>query len=345
MARPAGVVSNRIDRHNIDRDVNARRNNVAAHAGPVASRAGSIAMVAAIVSFSLSTPIVKWSGATGVVLAFWRMWMSVGTWWVVLWFARRRQPRVAGAAPPIDWPDRRTWKLVAPAGLLFGVNISLLFTAVTRTSIAHVEFLSTLTPLLVVPAGAFLFAERPNWSALRYAPVSIVGVAMVLFFGPESGSASVEGDLLVVVVLISWTGYLIFTKRARAAGIDTISFMACMMPLGMITTIPIAIVLAGDEIFSMTARGWFIAAVLAILTGMIAHGCVAFAQQHVPIGTITVMQTAQPALAVLFAFLILDEAVRWLQVVGMVLVIVGITAFSIVSQRRPTGPTTITSPT
>jgi drug/metabolite transporter (DMT)-like permease len=291
-------------------------------------------MLAAIVSFALSTPLVKWSGATGVVLAFWRMWMSVGTWWFVLWL-RRRQQQPTQAPAPITWPDRRTWKLVAPAGLLFGVNISLLFTAVTRTSIAHVEFISTLTPLLVVPAGALLFGEHPNWSALRYAPVSIIGVAIVLFFGSESRSASIDGDLIMLVVLASWTGYLMFTKRARAAGVDTISFMACLMPIGLITTIPIAFLLAGDEIFSMSAQGWMIAALLSILTGMVAHGCIAYAQQHLPIATITVMQTAQPALAVLFAFVILDESVRLAQVIGMVLVMAGITAFTVASQRTP----------
>jgi len=278
-------------------------------------------MAAAIIAFSLSTPIVKWAGVTGVVLAFWRMWMSVATWWIVLVGQRR------------PFPDRRTWKLVAPAGLFFGVNISLLFTAVTKTSIAHVEFIATMTPLLVVPAGAFFFSERPNWSALRFGVISIVGVAMVLFFGPSTGTATLAGDLIMLLVLCSWTGYLLFTKRARAQGVDTVTFMACMMPLGLITTVPMAIVLAGDEILSMTRRGWLVAAVLAILTGMIAHGCIAFAQQHLPIATITVMQTSQPALAVFFAFLILGEEVRGLQVVGMVLVIVGIAAFTLVSQR------------
>ena len=278
-------------------------------------------MAAAIVAFSLSTPIVKWAGITGVVLAFWRMWMSVATWWIVLMGQRRQLP------------DRRTWKLVAPAGLLFGVNISLLFTAVTKTSIAHVEFIATMTPLLVVPAGAVFFDERPNWSALRYGVISIVGVAMVLFFGPATGTATLGGDLIMLLVLCSWTGYLLFTKRARAQGVDTVTFMACMMPLGLITTVPMAIVLAGDEILSMTPRGWIVAAILAILTGMIAHGCIAFAQQHLPIATITVMQTSQPALAVFFAFLILGEEVRGLQVVGMALVIVGIAAFTLVSQR------------
>jgi drug/metabolite transporter (DMT)-like permease len=278
-------------------------------------------MAAAIVAFSLSTPIVKWAGITGVVLAFWRMWMSVGTCWIELVGQRR----------PL--PDRRTWKLVAPAGLFFGMNISLLFTAVTKTSIAHVEFIATMTPLLVVPAGAIFFNERPNWSALRYGVISIVGVAMVLFFAPPTGTATLGGDLIMLLVLCSWTGYLLFTKRARAQGVDTVTFMACMMPLGLITTVPMAIVLAGDEILSMTRRGWLVAAILAILTGMIAHGCIAFAQQHLPIATITVMQTSQPALAVFFAFLILGEEVRGLQVVGMVLVIVGIAAFTLVSQR------------
>lgn len=294
-------------------------------------------MTAAIMAFSLSTPIVKWAGVTGVVLAFWRMWLSVAAWWLVLTVMRLR---VRGTPGGIDWPTRRTWKLVAPAGLCFGINISLLFTAVTRTSIAHAEFIATLTPLAVVPAGALFFGERPNWSALRFGAISLAGVAIVLFFGSASGSASVGGDLIMLVVLCSWTAYLLFTKRARAAGVDTVSFMACMMPTGLITTVPMAFLIAGDGIVTdMTGRGWVVVVALAALTGMVAHGCVAFAQQHLPIATITIMQVAQPALAVLFAFVILGEAVRPLQMVGMALVIVGIALFTRTAQRRPLVPT------
>ncbi len=309
---------------------------------PAGASVGLVAMVAAIVAFSLSTPLVKWAGVTGVVLAFWRMWLSVGTWWLTLAMLRRRARGTVGG---IDWPTRRTWKLVAPAGLLFGMNISLLFTAVTRTSIAHVEFIATLSPLTVVPAGALFFGERPNWSALRFGAISLVGVAIVLFFGPTSGSASVGGDLIMLLVLCSWTGYLIFTKRARAAGVDTVSFMACMMPTGLITAVPMALLIAGDGVVTdMTGRGWIIVVVLALLTGMVAHGCIAFAQQHLPIATITVMQVAQPALAVLFAFVILAEEVRALQVVGMALVIVGIALFTRTAQRHRLTPTSAPKP-
>lgn len=285
-------------------------------------------MVAAIISFSLSTPIVKWAGEPGVVMAFWRMWFALALWWIVMLAMRR------------PMPDARTWRLVAPAGLFFGLNISVLFTAVTRTSIAHAEFIATMTPLLAVPASALLFGERPNLSSLRFGLISLVGVVLVLFFGPAQGSATLGGDLLVVCVLGIWTSYLMFTKRARAAGIDTVTFMACMVPTGLLTTVPVALVLRGDEIFDLALRGWWVALLLAVLTGMVAHGCVAFAQQHLPIQTITVMQVAQPALAVLFAFMILGEEVRWPQVIGMGLVITGITLFTISSQRTTIAPTT-----
>ncbi len=296
---------------------------------------GLIAITAAIVSFALSTPIVKWAGETGVVLAFWRMWLSVGLWWVLVTVLRARRPEVT-------YPTRLDWKLVLPSGLLFGLNISLLFTAVTRTSIAHAEFIGVLTPLLAVPGGAVFFGERPNWGALRFGVISLVGVAMVLFFAPEGGAATVEGDLIMVGVLCVWTSYLLFTKRARAHGVDTMTFMACMMPLGLLTAIPMTLLLAADEIFSMGGRGWLVAGVLAVLTGMVAHGCIAFAQQHLPLATITVMQTSQPALAVLFAFLILGEEVRPPQMVGMALVIIGITLFTLRATRRPSAPVPVT---
>ena len=96
------------------------------------------------------------------------------------------------------------------------------FTAITKTSIVHAEFITALNPLILLPLGALLFGEHPNWRALRWGAVSIVGVALVLFFGPAQGASSIEGDLLVIVVICLWSGYLLSTKRARASGVGTL---------------------------------------------------------------------------------------------------------------------------
>ena len=71
-----------------------------------------------------------------------------------------------------------------------------------------------------------------------------------------------------------------------------------------------------------------------MLTGMIGHGLIVFAQREVDVGTISIIQVAQPAIAVVWGYLLLGEEIRAAQIPGMVLVIVGLVAFTIVSQRR-----------
>jgi drug/metabolite transporter (DMT)-like permease len=286
---------------------------------------GLLAMTVAVVSFSTSSPLIKWSDSTGSVVAFWRMIGAVIGWWTVIAITRVRTGRPA--------PTATTWRLALAPGLAFGANIALFFTAINKTSIAHAEFITALTPLVMLPAGAFFFSERPNWSALRWGLISIVGVTLVLFFGPDQGTSSMSGDLLMIGVILLWTTYLLTSKQARAAGVGTLDFMACMMPIGVLTAGPIAAIIAGADVFGLTAKGWLVVGILTLLTGMLSHGCIVFAQQHIPVATISIMQTAQPALAVFFAFLILGEEVRPPQILGMALVIVGLALFTLASSR------------
>jgi drug/metabolite transporter (DMT)-like permease len=286
---------------------------------------GFAAVALAVLSFSISSAMIKWSASTGSVVAFWRMIGAVGGWWLVVLFNRQRHGR--------PWPSRETWKLVLPPGLFFGANIAIFFTAITRTSIAHAEFITTLTPLVLLPAGAFFFGERPNWGALKFGLISIVGISLVLTFGPEGGEATLGGDLLMVLVIGTWTSYMLTSKRARSRGVDVIDFMACMMPLGLLTAGPIAASIAGDGLFTLSARGWFVVALLTVATGMLAHGCIIFAQRQLPVATISIIQTGQPALAVFWGFIILGESVRAPQIVGMVLVVLGLSLFTRASQK------------
>ena len=156
---------------------------------------------------------------------------------------------------------------------------------------------------------------------------------MVLFLGGSQGGATVGGDLLVVMAVVTWVSYLITSRRARRHGrrrrlhddddADRDDHGA-----------PIALILAGDDLWPLTAKGWIAIGLLAVLTGMLGHGLIAFAQTEVDVGTISIIQVAQPALAIGWSYLLLGEEIRSAQVPGMVLVIVGLVAFTVVSQRR-----------
>jgi drug/metabolite transporter (DMT)-like permease len=307
------------------------------------------AVAGAAVCFSISSTIVKWGQTPGSVVALWRMVGAIVVWWGVIAVQRRRRvielPSGATwwrALPPRStwWralPPRSTWWRVLPSGLLFGTNIAIFFTAVTRTSIAHAEFIGALTPLLLLPAGAVLFGEHPDWQALRWGALTIAGVVLVIVGGTDQGVATLGGDLLVVVAVTTWTAYLLTSKHARQ-GLGVVEFMACVMPIGLLTSGPIALVLAGDEIWPLTMRGWISVVLLVLLTGIAAHGLIVFAQHSVPVASIGVIQAGQPALAVFWAWLILGETVSAVQIPGMVLVVVGLALFTRASGRASPEP-------
>ena len=94
----------------------------------------------------------------------------------------------------------------------------------------------------------------------------------------------------------------------------------------------------------MTAKGWIAACLLGVLTGMIGHGLIAFAQRELPVATIGIIQVAQPAIAVCWSFLILGERIEPLQIPGMVLVIAGLVAFTTIGQRRSAVPPATVGP-
>ena len=128
---------------------------------------------------------------------------------------------------------------VLPAGLFFGLNITLFFTAINHTSIAHAEFITALSPLLLVPARrACSSASSPTAGRCCGAGLTLVGLAIVLFLGGDQGGATVGGDLLVVARRrCTWVGYLLTGRRARAT-VDVVDFMSTMMPIGLLTARP-----------------------------------------------------------------------------------------------------------
>lgn len=278
-----------------------------------------LAVATAVLAFSVTASLVKWSGTPGSVIAFWRMSAAVIAWLVIA--------RVAGQPP--TW---RSLKAAALPGVLFGTNIALFFTAITRTSVAHAEFLGSISPLVLAPLGAVLFGERVVWKAFAWGSIAIVGVSLVIFGGSGAGTATLTGDALALAAMLLWCGYLVASKRVRRT-MGVPQFMASVTPIAAIALAVIVTVRGGAT--DVPARGWVVIAVLLVVTGITAQGLITFAQSHVPVATIAVMQVAQPALAVLWAAILIGESVRPVQVVGMVIVLVGLTLFTLRSLPRP----------
>ncbi len=299
----------------------------AAH--PRRANGGFVVMTVAVVAFSTGSSVVKWGHVPGAVVAFWRMVLAGLVWFAIVGVRRVRTGRPA--------PARAVWRAVLPAGLCYGANITLFFLAVTHTSIAHAEFITALSPLVLVPLGAVLFHERPNPKALPFGVLTLAGLAVVLLNGAPGSPASWYGDALVIATLVTWVGYLTTGRRARAH-VNVIDFMATLSVIGLLFSGPAAAIQAGDALWPLDARAWAAVVFLTLVTGVGGHGLIAVAQRRLDVGVISVFQVAQPALAVVWAMVLLGEEIAPLQVPGMVLVLAGLVGFTLVQQRRSADP-------
>ncbi len=281
---------------------------------------GLLALLAVIICFSMGSTLVKMSHTHGVTVAFWRMCLCSLIWWTILWFSEHR------------WMSLADFKASLVPGIAFGVNITAFFVGVTKTSVASAEFTGSLTPLIVVPLGAYFFKERLRLGALAFGAISLVGLAIVLFNADPNGEFSWGGIAWIGFALSTWATYLL-TSRALRQGRTVAVVMAHITPIAALVALPIGLFAFPGQLTDFTVRSWVFIVILAVITGTLAHGLMVFAQKAVPIGLISMLQVSQPALASLWSVLLLGSTVRAIQMLGMALVIVGLIAVTVQTKR------------
>lgn len=319
----------------LDRSTHSTHSTHSARSTQSMATRSLVAILVAFVGLSLGSTIAKSSGSPGPVVAFWRLLIGAVLWHTWIWVrgALNGSPRAV---------DASAWRVATLPGIAFGVNLSCFFSGVTRTPIAHAEFVSALTPLVLLPLAALTLNERVQRHVVIGGVVAVSGVALILSQAP-SGGTSYFGDFLVACSMLAWVVYLITAKAARSH-ISTHDFMAAMSTVACVTTLPISLITAGGpgELFDLSAKGWLLVALLAITAGMISHGLIAWAQPRLPVGTVSMLQLGQPGLGVLWAATLLDESVKPIQLVGMAIVLGAVASIArrsaaTHSQERPPG--------
>jgi drug/metabolite transporter (DMT)-like permease len=163
-----------------------------------------------------------------------------------------------------------------------------------------------------------------------FAIVAFGGVGVVLVSAPSNGDASMRGNVFGVTAMLLWTCYVSSTRHFRQ-DMDVATFMSTVSPIAAVAVLPLAV--ANGGVFAMSGTGWTYTLILSFLIGVVGHGLMVFAQRSIPIGTIGIAQVVQPALAVVWSFLLLSETVRGWQIVGIAVAIGGLAAFLVLNER------------
>lgn len=277
--------------------------------GPPGERgAGLAAVVTAVLGFSWGFILVKVIPLAPAALAAWRLGLgAVGLGAVAL-------------AWRLPWPRLRGAMLLA--GAAFGAHQLLFVTATRLTSVAVVTLLMSLQPLVVALLSRRTVGERVPPALVGWSLVGIAGVALTLLATSGDAVRSPVGDLLAVANLAAFTAYFLAAKRTRAGGVPTLTFTATFLGVALVVVAPMA-ALEGPSALAVDASAVALLALLAFGPGS-GHLLLNWAHPRVSAALASLALATVPALASLWAHLVLGEPLGVWHGLGLALVVVAL---------------------
>ncbi|HEY4130894.1 MAG TPA: EamA family transporter [Gemmatimonadaceae bacterium] len=296
-----------------------------AHTVDRARRTASLALALGVFAIGWSAILVRWSGVSGMVSAFYRLAFAS----LVLIPYRAYAHR--GERSHRTRTSSKAQRAAIIAGVVFAADLAFFNSAIMMTNAANATLLGVNAPIFVGLGTWLLTGKRPShrfWIGFAVAfvgMIAIVGADVVIH--PSFGF----GDVLAVLGALSYGGYLLYVQRARSE-MDTLTFSAWCVTSGAITLLIVCLI-ARQPLWGFSAQTWASLIGLALVAQLIGHLFIAYALGHVPVTLSSIVLLAQAPITALLAWPLLGEHIRAGQILGGALVLAGI---AIVNVNRTT---------
>ena len=271
------------------------------------------ALLAGATCIAASPIFVRLSEAGPTATAFWRVAIAVP----VLWVLYLVKPRARAGRYGAQWP------LLLAAGFAFAGDLGFWHAAIQHTSVANSTLLANLASIFVTLAAWIFLREKPSGLFLAGLAAALVGVGMLVRTSLGFSQTGLVGDAFGVITAMFYAAYILAVKGLRDRGETTLHLMAATSTITAVFLFPVALA-SGDQMLPATAYGWWILVGLALVSHAAGQGLIAYALAHLPAAFSSVSLLLQPVMAALFAWLILSESLVPLQILGGLVVLVGI---------------------
>jgi drug/metabolite transporter (DMT)-like permease len=272
-------------------------------------------LLGAVLLWALNLTVTKYlleHGWLPLAYATIRYFVAIAIFWIYTWW-RERSFRIA----------RADWKYVGMAAAMIFVNQLCFVYSLEFAKASTVSLLFGSSPMFVgLISIAFVHAhlQRSFWigAGLTFAGVALIAV------GAGGGLVSGwKGDSLAIMLAVTWSAYTVaiapLMRRYSPYRISAVVLAFGWLPLALVS---IPQLTRQDFSFSGTAWLGFAYAVIGplFLTNILWFTAV----DRVGAPRAMIFNNMQPFFGVLFALLILSEAIHGLEIVGGVLIFVGI---------------------
>jgi drug/metabolite transporter (DMT)-like permease len=224
--------------------------------------------------------------------------------------------------------NRQNLIFAGAAGTMFGLNVVMMIISLEHISVMINQVLIGTSPIWVAMFEvAFLKVRlsRTVWLGIIVAfsggiliAVSTSGTPAII----QGGNATLGVGLATLSSIFS-SVYLIIGRKARSH-VSFIPYMWLVYTAGAIVTLVI-VAINQTPIIGYAPQAYFWVLMLALVAQLMAHGSFNYLLGYMQATTISVSSQSVPILSTVWALLIFTEIPTVLQVIGGIIIIVGVT--------------------
>ena len=229
--------------------------------------------------------------------------------------------------------DRQVMRDTALPGVFFFSSMALAFEAIRHTSIANQTLIGALSPAVLLFIAPRLLGERVTLAQVMLAILGFLGIGVVVFGGGDSMSGSLFGDALSMISMLLWTTYVVMVKRVRVRNENAWAYLAGNFAWSAIYGIPWAI-FGSFSVADLGGVDWSLLLTMVVVQGTLAHGLHAWSLRHLDATVSSLINLAAPVFSVIGAWVIYDQSITVVQMLGAGVVLVSLAFVSIGASRR-----------
>lgn len=277
-----------------------------------------LALLAGALAIGSSGVLVRVSQTGAVASAFWRGALAVPPLALWAWLERRAGVAADGARPrPALLDPGFLW-----AGVFFAADIALYHLSLMRTSVAASSLEANTAPIVVSILAWVVWGERPRLGFLLATLLAFGGLVLIMSPKLAGGGHALAGDALALGAAWFYAAYILVVARLRARhGTGVVMFASTLIFSALLVPLPFVM---GERFLPDTAHGWLVLVVLALSAQALGQSLIAYALAHLPATFGSVGLYLQVIAAALYAWLLLDERLEPIQLLGGAIVLVGI---------------------
>lgn len=283
-----------------------------------------LALAFAILAVSASSIFIRLAQAeaSSLVIAAYRLSISTLILSVPVLF--RNTKEIALIKP-------KQWGLLILSGFFLALHFASWITSLEYTSIASSVVLVTSSPLWVAIFSPVLLKERipksVRWGlAIAMLGAVLVGSASYLQSGSIqpmfSGGKALWGQFLALCGAVTVAGYFMIGRSMRQS-LSLLSYT--FLVYGIAAVILLLIVwMVHLPLGGYSPHIYLLFAAMAVIPQLLGHSTLNWALKYIPAAIVSIVTLGEPVGATLLGYLILKESPQALEVLGGIIILIGI---------------------